>query len=67
MALREASVAQLAEALSLDEAEVQQTLDKLVDTGYIMRAQRGDVTVYRIGLLSSGGSRKGNRGRPPSR
>lgn len=67
MELREASAAQLAEALALDEADVQRTLDKLVDTGYIIRAQRGDVAVYRIGLLASGGSRRGNRGRSPSR
>lgn len=67
MTLREASAAQLAEALALAEADVQETLDKLVDTGYIMRTQRGAVTVYRIGLLASGSSRRGNRGRPPSR
>jgi circadian clock protein KaiC len=54
MARREASAEQLAEALGQTETQIQATLDKLVDTGYIVRARHGGVSVYRMGMLSSG-------------
>lgn len=62
--LREASAAELAQTLGLDDAEVQELLDKLVDTGYILRAKREGQTVYKMGTLAPGGPRRGGRRRP---
>lgn len=66
MTLREASTAQLAEALGLSAEEVEKTIDKLVDTGYIVRAKREGTTVYRVGAFVPGAPRRGGRGRTPT-
>lgn len=61
MARREASAEQLAVALGQPETQIQITLDKLVDTGYIVRARSGSTPVYRMGMLSSGAEPRRNR------
>ena len=50
LALHEATAEQLAEAMSLDAKETQDLLDKLLDTGYVVRAG----TRYRVSLVTPG-------------
>lgn len=52
---REASAAQLAAQLALPEADVQEMLDKLVDTGYVVMTMRSMTPIYRAALLTPGG------------
>jgi circadian clock protein KaiC len=54
LALRQASVQELADALGLAVAEAQGTLDKLIDTGYAMKTDRAGRTTYRVSLVTPG-------------
>lgn len=56
MSLHEASAEQLAESLGVPEEQAKRILEKLVDTGYIVRAERQGHTAYRAAIMTSGGS-----------
>jgi circadian clock protein KaiC len=52
LALRDSSVEQLAESMNLTTAGVQQMLDKLVATGYVIQTARAGAPSYRVALVS---------------
>jgi DNA-binding transcriptional ArsR family regulator len=52
LALREATVLQLVEALDSTERQIRRTLDKLVDTGYVAKADTPDGPRYRVALVT---------------
>ncbi|MGE5620013.1 MAG: ATPase domain-containing protein [Sphingomonadaceae bacterium] len=54
LALPNSDVQQLAESMGLKPGEVQGMLDKLVDTGYVLRTAKGGRTVYRVTLIAPG-------------
>ncbi|MBI3980133.1 MAG: hypothetical protein HY331_18315 [Chloroflexi bacterium] len=62
MSLQQASAQRLAESLNEPEPQVQRTLDKLVDTGYVVRTTREGKANYRVAMTMPGvGSRRGER------
>lgn len=60
LALGGATLRQVADGMSLEDASVQKMLDKLVDTGYVVKARSGPRSepVYRVALLSPVGARR---------
>jgi len=67
MALHEADAEQLADGLNLPEAQVQHTLDKLVESGSIVRAVRDNKPFYRVAMMIPGNTpRRLSRRKNPS-
>jgi DNA gyrase subunit B len=58
LALREATPGELAGGLGDDPDAVQQRLERLCDTGYVIKASRGDQLIYRVALVSTGTKRR---------
>jgi circadian clock protein KaiC len=54
MSLNEASADQLADGLNLSESQVQATLNRLLDTSYVVRTSREGRTLYRVSMAMPG-------------
>lgn len=54
LAMRQATADQLARALGSDRQNTQRLLDRLVDTGYVVRVVQANRQLYRVGLITPG-------------
>ncbi|TAK34503.1 MAG: protein kinase [Chloroflexota bacterium] len=54
LSMRQASPQDLAQALSMNSDEVASTLEKLTETGYVVKSMRAGKPVYRVGLVTPG-------------
>ena len=52
LALRDSSVEQLAKSMGLEVDQMQQMLDKLVATGYVIQTVKGGMPSYRVALIA---------------
>jgi circadian clock protein KaiC len=64
LALRESTVEDLAAGLGDDADAVCQRLERLCDTGYVLKSNRGNQTVYRVALVSTGIKRRSRSNDP---
>lgn len=55
LALKQATADELAAALGAPVPETRTALDRLVETGYVVKATRGGKPVYRVALIAPEG------------